>query len=51
MIDRSKKKRNLLNQPRNVSNSASLKLDNENSSASKSGQPVEASLDAEFIGI
>ncbi len=51
VVDRSKKKRNLLNQPRNVSNSASLKLDNENSSASKSGQPVEASLDAEFIGI
>ena len=49
VVDRSKKKRNLLNQPRNASNSISLKLDNETINGSK--QAVEqASLDAEFIG-
>ena len=51
VVDRSKKKRNLLNQQRAAANPLSLKLDNsEAGQHANLGQPVEASLDAEFIG-
>ena len=54
VVDRSKKKRNLLSQQqqRNSMSSAALKLDNESGAANLKTvvQPVEASLDAEFIG-
>ena len=48
VVDRSKKKRNLLQQQK-ISTPGSLKLDNSNVEVNKI--PVEASLDAEFIDV
>jgi GTPase SAR1 family protein len=50
VVDRSKKKRNLLHQQKMLNPSGKLKLDNSTASAS-AAVPLEASLDAEFIDV
>jgi GTPase SAR1 family protein len=52
VVDRSKKKRNLLHQQKMLNTSGKLKLDNSiTPAAAAAAVPLEASLDAEFIDV